>query len=488
MNSKNSSRVKDFTLTKSILKNLNVSKEQIDLKETRYLLYPLDYVKEENGSSLTLLQPYNSQLRYPMIDRAKKYLRLLANQVKNVLPQKLIVSIDSFDEIFEGDKIFIDYLSQYTGIVLEMTGDKNSYASNFRLFDEDGLNEMGLKYMSCGNSWTARDIYLYLVDNYNKPEYILNLAAVYNQLYEVEKTEYYLEIARKSGDKKIIVEANYMLAMLFARHHKKYLINDSYSKLLLNEAYNCFGSELTINKIFNRNGYALLLFKERRIDEAISMLNDCISSLRMLKQNSDDPAIEIHESVLIYNILQCYIEQGEDDQVDMYFRELELLDPNFIEYKIEYARYLLDNNSNNFFEVIDQIICFGEDFPEIYSLLGFYYYKQNNLQDSLTNYKKAYYLSDRSFDFWYDLQYIYVELNMYEKAQRLLEQCQFKVSQLDLSFLEDYLVISLEILYNCNKFKQMQPLLKILDTHFSDNEKLSDMKETLESEVSEYHE
>ncbi len=34
----------------------------------------------------------------------------------------------------------------------------------------------------------------------------------------------------------------------------------------------------------------------------------------------------------------------------------------------------------------------------------------------------------------------------------------------------------------------MQPLLKILDTHFSDNEKLSDMKETLESEVSEYHE
>ncbi|WP_220386846.1 hypothetical protein, partial [Streptococcus pseudopneumoniae] len=110
------------------------------------------------------------------------------------------------------------------------------------------------------------------------------------------------------------------------------------------------------------------------------------------------------------------------------------------------------------------------------------------LQDSLTNYKKAYYLSDRSFDFWYDLQYIYVELNMYEKAQRLLEQCQFKVSQLDLSFLEDYLVISLEILYNCNKFKQMQPLLKILDTHFSDNEKLSDMKETLESEVSEYHE
>ncbi|HFU4002128.1 TPA: tetratricopeptide repeat protein, partial [Streptococcus suis] len=204
--------------------------------------------------------------------------------------------------------------------------------------------------MSSGNSWTARNIYSYLVDVYNKPEYILNLAAAYNQLYEVEKAEYYLELARKLGDKNIIIEANYMLAMLFARHHKKHLLNDSYSKALLNEAYSYFGDEVTINKIFNRNGYALLLFKERRVDDAISMLKECINSLIHLKKISNDSAIEIHESVLVYNVLQCYFSKKNHNQVDKYFRKLELLDPNFLEYKIEYARYLLENGSKDFCE------------------------------------------------------------------------------------------------------------------------------------------
>ncbi|HFI0704905.1 TPA: tetratricopeptide repeat protein, partial [Streptococcus suis] len=339
------SGIRDFIITKSILERLNISIDDIGVKETRYLLYPLEYIKGEKGSSLTLLQSYDSQLRYPMIDRAKKYLRLLANQIKTILPLKLIVSVDNLDEIFEGDKIFIDYLSQYTEIVLEITNSKNDNTFNFLCLDENTLNDMGLKYMSSGNSWTARNIYSYLVDVYNKPEYILNLAAAYNQLYEVEKAEYYLELARKLGDKNIIIEANYMLAMLFARHHKKHLLNDSYSKALLNEAYSYFGDEVTINKIFNRNGYALLLFKERRVDDAISMLKECINSLIHLKKISNDSAIEIHESVLVYNVLQCYFSKKNHNQVDKYFRKLELLDPNFLEYKIEYARYLLENGS-----------------------------------------------------------------------------------------------------------------------------------------------
>lgn len=87
------------------MERLNISIDDIGVKETRYLLYPLEYIKGEKGSSLTLLQSYDSQLRYPMIDRAKKYLRLLANQIKTILPLKLIVSVDNLDEIFEGDKI-----------------------------------------------------------------------------------------------------------------------------------------------------------------------------------------------------------------------------------------------------------------------------------------------------------------------------------------------------------------------------------------------
>ncbi|HGR9085843.1 TPA: hypothetical protein ACL628_002076, partial [Streptococcus pneumoniae] len=136
------------------------------------------------------------------------------------------------------------------------------------------------------------------------------LATTYNMLLETEKAEYYYNLYKHDGKVDHIVAANYMLAMLYARHHPKYLQDDQKAIVLLNEAYDLIKDKVTLESIFNRNGYALLLFKMGKVEETIILLKRCLNQIKQLDNSSS--SVVLHESVLWFNLYQCYVTIGDN--------------------------------------------------------------------------------------------------------------------------------------------------------------------------------
>lgn len=116
--------------------------------------------------------------------------------------------------------------------------------------------------------------------------------------------------------------------MLYLRHHPKYLRLNEKGKMFLNEAYGNFGeNEISFHKVFNRNGYALYLFRENQVSEAIKLLKEGIKTLSTNKLSEEDNFF--HESVLTYNLTQCYIKIGSFENACKYFNRLIEMDPDF---------------------------------------------------------------------------------------------------------------------------------------------------------------
>ncbi|QDY44249.1 tetratricopeptide repeat protein [Candidatus Pantoea soli] len=153
------------------------------------------------------------------------------------------------------------------------------------------------------------------------------------------EAEYYYNLSKQSGDALQTVKANYTLSMLFLRHHAANNRNLSKGRTLLDEAYHIIqngglaytGADTeNFYKVFNRNGYGLILFREGRSEEAIELLRWGIDQL------SDEYNIHyMHRSVIMYNICLCYKRLQRFDEAIEEFKKLLDIDYAFPEYHLE---------------------------------------------------------------------------------------------------------------------------------------------------------
>ncbi|EIB96329.1 tetratricopeptide repeat protein [Pantoea sp. Sc1] len=153
------------------------------------------------------------------------------------------------------------------------------------------------------------------------------------------EAEYYYNLSKKNGDALKTVKANYTLSMLFLRHHAVNNRNLSKGRALLDEAYEIIqngdlaytGTDTeNFYRVFNRNGYGLILFREGRSEEAIELLRWGINKL------SDEYSIHyMHRSVIMYNICLCYKRLHRYDEAIEEFKKLLDIDYAFPEYHLE---------------------------------------------------------------------------------------------------------------------------------------------------------
>ncbi|QXB87672.1 tetratricopeptide repeat protein (plasmid) [Acinetobacter lwoffii] len=96
--------------------------------------------------------------------------------------------------------------------------------------------------------------------------------------------------------------------------------------------------KLTFEKIFNRNGYALILFKEGKLLDAKLQILECLDNINKYHGDDINNKINIHKSVLLYNLAQCYEKLGMIDDAISTFKILLELDPNMDEYYLDLSR------------------------------------------------------------------------------------------------------------------------------------------------------
>lgn len=466
--------ITSFEITRQILEKVDFNFSLVGSTEAEFLIFPES--NRVGKISLTARQNYASQLRYSMLPRVQELMKKIVNQLKKHL-SILDIEVGDLSDISEGDKFILNELSNDVKINIKIIPNKKIqclYEDIFLTKSLVELHELGLKYLSAGDLWASEKIFSYLVKNDKNDRNILKLATTYNMLMETEKAEYYFELYKKDGETEHIVASNYMLAMLYARHHPKKLQDDQKAIILLNEAYNLIKSKVTLESIFNRNGYALLLFKRGDVEAAIKLLKQCVEQIRQL--DSTNSSIVLHESVLWFNLYQCYVSIGDSINARDSFNILRDMDPYFIEYYLEYSRYLLETKDSTFLNFIENIPALSNDFAEKYSLLGYYY---RDTEESISYFRKAFKLSDRSFTFWYDLNYSLTEFNFYDEAYKNLSLINSKLYELSKEDLHSYILISAEILYNLNKLDDLKKLVKIAHRIFPNSENINEIIESV---------
>jgi tetratricopeptide (TPR) repeat protein len=213
------------------------------------------------------------------------------------------------------------------------------------------------------------------------------------------------------------IKASYVLSMLYLRLHPKEKQN-----LELAEYYLQVGQSLieqnenipdyTFHSVFNRNGYALCLYRRGKIEEALETLQAGIQKL----QTSSDGAKDLHESVLIYNAVQCLRAMGKYSECESMCKKLLSVDPLFPEYSLELASLYLEleefDKAHQYLKNAENLDAF---IPEIHSLKGYLFLNQNKLSEAIKSYQQSLSLAPYNQEFQDNLDYCLHLQNQNEK-------------------------------------------------------------------------
>jgi tetratricopeptide (TPR) repeat protein len=176
----------------------------------------------------------------------------------------------------------------------------------------------------------------------------------------------------------------FMMAMLYIRElqEKDIIKAESYLERGLEELARCnLSPDLKLfQTTFNRNGLALIRYRQGRYQEAIELCRWCYEQV--------DTFIEpgqhlLYRSVLLFNIAQVYDFTGNYTEAINYFTDAMAIDPNYSEY---------------------------------YNSRGNLYFKMGQKENALSDYLKAIELSAPYPEVWANVGQCYRHLGEFEKA------------------------------------------------------------------------
>lgn len=380
--------------------------------------------------SITDSQNINHQLRYFDLHRALRLINFISYKVWKELQTNKIQAISfhfNTSQVSEPELFFIDRLKHYSQESIEV----KVFPQLDKIVDENNIEDMPY-YLSVGDLWTSlkigKDYLNSKVSNVNS-QILLNLAITQNNLGNTMAGEALLnQVLEKdinnSCENEIKITSLYILSMLYLRHHNKKFHSIEKAENFLNKALNLLNEPSFIHndkefkRIFNRNGYALLLFKKNQIEEAINLLEIKIRELDILISSGKEYAI-LHKTVLLYNISQCYNILGDFRKSVNLLKEIIEIDTYDADYHYEIVKILFDNDlldeGYEWLEIIeDKKIV---DLSIQSAMKGYYFLTKEDYQEAALHYKTAYYLeyNERyTGEILYSYLYTLFKLEQYE--------------------------------------------------------------------------
>lgn len=486
-----SNELVNFQLLRLFMYQINFEPKKIFEYQLYSLMDPITKNKVNHYGSLTDKQNYSKQLRFSTKARIERYISYNLLAVKNKFKEPIDLYISYKGEIDVGSNIFLEIYRKYEigNIYFEDLVQEKYYEDNLEKIVKGALEEnkdeaydMALKFLSAGDGWTAINIIKKLIDEVNEKDcYYYDLGIAYTQIGETERAEYYLVKSKESLSEDRQIDSNYALAMLYARHHPRFLKSDKLAEKLLNEAYSCFSdNDINFYKIFNRNGLALLLYKRNEVEKAIQLLNVSIKEISNKKLSKLDNFF--HESVLTYNLIQCYMKINSIKDVKLGFEKLLKMDPLFLENHLEYANFLIKiKDYKKAFKHLQIALDFNPFVPEIHSLLGIYYLDLNHLSESKEHFRQSYLYSGREADFLYDYCIVLNELHEYNKTIELINGNVLNGVASDEEVYISLVILLVEAYLNTNHIAKSIEIFEKAFNHYPHNDLLKQNKDNLTS-------
>jgi tetratricopeptide (TPR) repeat protein len=390
-------------------------------------------------ASLTDSARYDDQIRFFLKDRSVRAFRNVAQAMARQLGP-VTVHVARADALDEGSRLFLRELAVGAGVtVLQAPGAGAGPAppslrspdgreerihllvTAGRALDDDEaafLKDEAKRYVNVGDAWTAERLLMRLLDR-SDPQVDNMLGLVHTMLGQTVQAEFFYRRWRRSPQPGDRPRADYALAMLYARHHPPALRDLDRTAALLEEAHgDLLGltpddlPDLAFETVFNRNGYALVLFRRGQVDEAIALLE---SGIRSLPGGRD--GVYLHRTVLMYNLAQCYKALGRLGDAVTTYRQLLEVDGFMPEYRMELARCLLDADLvGEAATELETAAAMDPAIAECWSLLGFARMATGDLGGAATAWARAYTQAGERADVAYDHAWALAEQGRYDEA------------------------------------------------------------------------
>ncbi|MBD9733044.1 tetratricopeptide repeat protein [Streptomyces sp. H28] len=289
--------------------------------------------------------------------------------------------------------------------------------------DLEYLYEQAVEYLSVGDSWTAERILRGIQPYHDVPAVWGRLGLAYTMQDRTLEAEFCYLRWRRDPDPVGVAGADYALSMLYARHHPPHLRSLDLTAEYLEHGYATLGRvaedderDLTFHRVFNRNGYALVEFRRGRVDAAIEHLTSGIAQLR-----NGTALHRMHQTVLIYNLAQCYRRIGRIVSAIDTYRELLGLDGKMPEYHMELAHcHLSKEQFSEALASLREARDLGPSIQEVHSLLGFTFLQLGRTAEALDAYRAALACDPSDVEALYDYAYLLAESGEPAEALRLV--------------------------------------------------------------------
>lgn len=407
------------------LRQINIETTDLDIQIALSLVYGSTAKSEEarKKSHLTHATTMDHQIRFALKDRMERTITKLALFCSKQLSKNFVAGLSV--EIAQNDFISQTFFTKLNLKGLHIHTTLNPQNSELRLDLLTTTEKEILKTLQASEknltlilNYAKERVYtgdystayavlkqLTISERNDTAHHILGLCC--NFFGNTAESEIHFRRLLASSVNLSKVKAAYVLSMLYLRLHPKDKQCLETAESLLSESHaliesNTMMKDYLFHSVFNRNGFALCLFRRGKVNEALSMLELGIKKL----SQSDDGAKDLHQSVLIYNSVQCLKALNRYEDCEQLCKKLLDIDNLFPEYwlelsivYLEQSKFQLALDSLKKAEKLDSFI------PEIYSLRGYALLNQNEIKSAINNYKTAVSLSPQNLTYLSDLQY-----------------------------------------------------------------------------------
>lgn len=438
-----------FNPINDLLQQINWRPEELDDYLALYFLNPTSqkYKMYRQHSHLTDAQSREDQLRFlgnSEVDR--KLLHLARTIVQTVDGQKIVFAIEPNFHLHEKLLFFINnlniYSSQIAEIIFEPKHHKVQQMSSVetlyfsspkqRAENAEKIINIAKDCIHAANYWTAINFLLSIRDLDLPPainaEVMEQLALSYRAVDAIFEAKFYNEALIRVGNLNQRKKARYSLAMLHTRNFPNKFKSLDIAADYLNVAYKELSEaeydEATkgVDMVFNRNGYALVLFRKGKVDEATTIVENGIAKLDLI----DTASAKFHQSVLFYNLFQCYVAQKQYDKAADTLKGLLEKDHKYHPYYVHLANFYIRQDNP-----IDALVTLEKGIGQTPSFYLFHYIKGTILYETedkaaaIESFKTALHLNPYDFKSLAHLTNLYNAQGAYEEVAALTQNFEF---------------------------------------------------------------
>ncbi len=372
-----------------------------------------DDVRESRAQShLTHSTDVQHQIRFPMRARVSRSVRKLAADVAPQVSQTLSIQLAADDEL--SIEFFLALEAAGVRVVyLPYCGANSDFATlregdTLQMLktpvDVRGLLAAAGERTYSGDYRSAYQMLMRIPDRLRNSDVHHQLGMCTNYFDRTEESETHYLRCMASEDTVTRASAAYMISMLYLRWHSKEKHSLDQAEKFLDQAYKELGEiadfeTREFQRVFNRNGYALCLYRRGRVEDAFEMLKTGVATLDSSIARSDAEGRPshryLHRSVLLYNAVQCLAAMKRFSECEAMCAELISSDPLFPEYHLETGRIHLMQADGDQARLAKALSCFEEAkrldaaIPELHALMGFTFIECGRLCEAKASYEEA---------------------------------------------------------------------------------------------------